>query len=144
SAAEPGVEPRAAAGRDLGAPLARSFAPKSSAGASHQAAPTELAGSERRLTQKATSATFAGELAQIDAARERLRAGDASLALELVRTYQSSFPDGQLRPEALAIAVEAELRSGRSAEARATAARFFSAYPNHPLAARIRALLGED
>lgn len=89
------------------------------------------------------SAKFSEELALIDAARARLRAGDANGALELVRMHRTRFAQGQLGPEALAVAIEAELQSGRSAEAHAAAARFFSAYPSHPLAARVRSLLKE-
>ena len=74
-----------------------------------------------------------GEIDLIDAARGALRTGTAARALELLGRYAARFPDGSLAPEGTALRVEALMRLGRTAEARAIARRFVAANPTSPL-----------
>ena len=70
-----------------------------------------------------------------------LRSGDSSEALDLLGRHSVHFPQGALAPEETALRVEALMRLGRIAEARAYARRFVAANPASPLAERMRRLV---
>jgi outer membrane protein assembly factor BamD (BamD/ComL family) len=78
------------------------------------------------------------ELALLRAARAALRAGDATGALDTIARYEAEFPNGNLRPEAAALAVNAEIAAGRPDDARRRADAFLARYPDSPLAPRVR------
>ena len=97
-------------------------------------------------SQRGRAATTANELAKqvalVDAARAALASGGAEQALGIVREYQAAYPKGTFRPEAAAIKIEALLKLGRRAEARASAEGFAAAYGAGPLAERVARLAG--
>jgi hypothetical protein len=77
------------------------------------------------------------QIALIDAARTAVKAGSTERALVLLRRYETSYPAGAFRPEALALRIEALAAGGRGAEARALAREFLARYPQSPLADRV-------
>lgn len=82
------------------------------------------------------------QIALVDAARATLARGDADRALGTVRDYQTRYPSGAFRPEAAAVRVEALVKLGRTAEARASAERFVASYGPTPLSDRVARLAG--
>ena len=87
------------------------------------------------------SGDLRAEIDLIDRARAALRAGDTSEALDLLGRHAVRFPHGALAPEETALRVEALMRGGRTAEARAYARRFIAANPASPLSERMRRLV---
>ncbi len=87
------------------------------------------------------SGDLRAEIDLIDGARVALRTGDTSEALDLLGRHAVHFPHGALAPEETALRVEALMRMGRTAEARAYARRFVAANPASPLAERMRRLV---
>jgi hypothetical protein len=83
------------------------------------------------------------EITLIDGARSALAAGSPTRALALLERYRAQHPRGMLRPEALAMRIEAIDRSGDHTRARALARAFLAEYPNSPLAQRV-AQLGRE
>lgn len=85
----------------------------------------------------------AGALSQethlVAAARDALRAGDASRALGLLDDHARHFPRGVLSEERDAERVAALCAAGRGEEARTRAARFTRDYPRSTLGAKVRA-----
>jgi hypothetical protein len=78
------------------------------------------------------------ELALLRTARAALHAGDAAGALDAIARYEAEFPKGSLRPEAAALAINAEIAAGRPNDARRRADAFLAQYPDSPLAPRVR------
>ena len=89
-----------------------------------------------------TANELANQIALVDAARAALASGGAARALASVRDYQTEYPHGTFRPEVAAIKIEALLKLGRKAEARALAERFAANYGAGPLADRVTRLVG--
>jgi hypothetical protein len=87
------------------------------------------------------SGDLRAEIDLIDRARAALRAGDTSEALDLLGRHAVRFSHGALAPEETALRVEALMRGGRTAEARAYARRFIAANPASPLSERLRRLV---
>lgn len=87
-------------------------------------------------------AELSAQIALVDAARAALNGGRAERALSIARDYQLDYPTGAFRPEVGAIKVEALVKLGRKAEARALAERFVKAYGPGPLAERVARLGG--
>jgi TolA-binding protein len=83
------------------------------------------------------------EVRSIDAVRERLRAGDARQALDLLVKHRAQFGSGALGPEALFLQMEAERALGRRAAAVRTARQILERFPKGPSAESARQLLGE-
>jgi hypothetical protein len=81
------------------------------------------------------------QLALIDGARALLAQGNAKDALTRLKEYDSRYPGGALGPEAIALRVEALLKSGDRAKGQALGEKFVSQHPNGPYTARIRSLL---
>jgi hypothetical protein len=90
----------------------------------------------------AVTGDLGDEIAFIDAARAALAAGDGRRALETLRRYQDRHPGGSFRPEAGAIKIEALMKIGRRAEARALAERFVAEYRGSLLARRVADVAG--
>jgi hypothetical protein len=82
------------------------------------------------------------QVAFIDGARAAMSSGASGRALEILRRYQDKYPNGSFRPEATAIKVEALVKGGREAEARALAERFVAEHRGTLLARRVAALAG--
>jgi outer membrane protein assembly factor BamD (BamD/ComL family) len=89
-----------------------------------------------------TASDLTSQIALVDAARAALAGGDSARALASVRDYQSGYPNGSFKPEVAAIKIEALLKLGRKAEARALAERFSVNYGPGPLTDRVTRLLG--
>ena len=97
-------------------------------------------------TQRSRAATAAGDLrdqvAFIDSARAAMSTGSSRRALEILRRYQDKYPAGSFRPEATALEVEALMKLGREAEARALAERFVAEHRGSLLARRVAEVAG--
>lgn len=111
------------------------------------AADTDVSSSEPTTAKPAPSANkrkpndaLQRELVQLDRARAELSAGSPARALAFLNDYSRAEPRGALRLEAEVLRIDALLQSGRSAEARARAARFLELYPRSVLAGRVRQL----
>jgi hypothetical protein len=81
----------------------------------------------------AGTASLSGERRLLDQARNALRDGDASRALAAVGEHARLYPDGQLTEEREVLGIQAMVRSGSYAEARARGQAFLSNYPDSPL-----------
>jgi hypothetical protein len=86
---------------------------------------------------------LAGEVANIDAARRALAAGDARTALQQLEHYYGRARTGTLDREAQLLRIDALLRAGQTAPAHQLAEQYLASYPHDPHAARLRALLGD-
>jgi hypothetical protein len=111
--------------------------------------PTSIAQPAARAVtpnQRGRATTGAGELqdqvALIDTAREATSSGAGRRALEILRRYQDKYPAGSFRPEATAIKIEALMKLGRDAEARALAERFVAEHRGSLLARRVADVAG--
>jgi hypothetical protein len=88
--------------------------------------------------------TFAEELGLVDAARTRLRAGDASGALRSAGEYNRRFPAGRFAPEALYLLMQARLELGQRKAAEDLAREILRRFPNAAQVARAREVLGSE
>ena len=97
-------------------------------------------------TQRSRAVTAAGDLRDqvgfIDSARTAMSAGSSGRALEILRRYLDRYPAGSFRPEAIALEVEALMKLGREAEARALAERFVAEHRGSLLARRVADVAG--
>ena len=82
------------------------------------------------------------ELAQLDAARSKLKSGRSEEALSLLDAYERATPRGALRLEAEVLRIDALSRSGRTELAKSRARAFLERHPRSVLAARVRRLAG--
>jgi hypothetical protein len=82
------------------------------------------------------------QLERLREARALLQRGDANGAVSAVADYERAFPSGAFWPEAEAIAIDALVASGRSAEARARARAFLRNYGDSPQASRFTTIAG--
>jgi hypothetical protein len=78
----------------------------------------------------------------VDAARAAMTAGALERALDILRKYQSSYPNGLFRPETSALRIETLSGLGRTGEARALAERFVAEYGSGPLSERVARIAG--
>ena len=78
------------------------------------------------------------ELKLLSAAREGLKSGNATLAMERVQEHERRYPAGILVMEARALGVDALCAEGRRDAAREAAETFLKRWPESPLAARVR------
>ena len=89
-----------------------------------------------------TTGDLRDEIALVDSARDALSVGSAPRALDILRRYQERYPSGSFRPEAAAVRIEALVKLGRAAEARALATRFVADHRGSLLATRVAELVG--
>ena len=94
--------------------------------------------------ERAAATDLSEQLALVDAAHRALSGGNAADALVLARKYSVEYPSGTFRPEAAAIRIEALVKLGRTAEARALANKFATTYGPGPLADRIATVVGSS
>ena len=120
--------------------------PAPSALPEHPGAMAERPPSQAAATRRTHGVPIAAELRDqiefIDAARAALSVGADRRALELVGHYQEKYPAGSFRPEATALKVEALMKIGREAEARALAERFVAEHRGSLLATRVAEIAG--
>jgi hypothetical protein len=106
------------------------------------APPRATTGSRTAPTTPASAASpLAAETAALDAARAALRSHRPADALRALDSYDAKFPRGVLAPEAMVMRIEALVGVGDRAGAQRLADTFLAAWPNSPLAARVRALV---
>ena len=85
------------------------------------------------------SSRLAEESRMVIEARRALQAGDFATTLRLLDSAAATFPNGALRQEREALAIQALARSGQRVAAAKRAASFLAAYPESPHAADIKA-----
>jgi TolA-binding protein len=85
---------------------------------------------------------LADEVSMLEVARRALREREPTRAEQELDHYATAFPSGILKPESIALRIEAKLARGERTEAAALGRRFLEVYPKHTLAPRMRALLG--
>ena len=90
-----------------------------------------------RVTSR-PSVAASEEIRDIEAARAALSRGDTNAALAQLDTYDSSHPNGQLKPESMALRIQVLSITSKTTEARALASQFQEKYPQHPLVERVR------
>jgi len=95
-----------------------------------------------RVRATPTAGDLGDQVAFIDSARAAIGGGASRRALEILRRYQDKYPTGTFRPEATAIKVEALMKLGREAEARALAERFVAEHRGTLLAKRVADVAG--
>jgi hypothetical protein len=106
------------------------------------APPPRAVAASPRNRAPAAAADLADQVALIDSARAAMSAGAGARALEILRRYEGKYTSGSFRPEAAAIRIEALMKLGREAEARALAERFVAEHPGSLLARRVADVVG--
>ncbi len=114
---------------------------ETAAAATQEVDPTPIAPSVGALPSPVAD-TLAREVELLDGAREALRRNSPGEALSKLDGYAREFPSGRMGAEAFVVRLDALVRSGRSAEARALAERHLATNPASPHAAKIRKLTG--
>lgn len=87
---------------------------------------------------EAASSQLEQELKLLSAARDGLKRGDSSQAMQHLEEHERRFPSGILAMEARALGVDALCAGGRREAAREAAEAFLKRWPESPLAARVR------
>ncbi len=82
------------------------------------------------------------QIALVDGARTAIAHDDPRRALQVLRRYHDKYPAGSFRPEASALKIEALVKLGRQAEARALANQFVADYRGSLLAKKVAGLAG--
>lgn len=142
-ATRPDVSPPPAAATVVppasGSAPARALPPAPSPAPPVASAPAPLASSPPTAPPSAAPEDhLASELALLQQAQKKIRAGDPRAALSLLDEHARRHPRGALQQEAAAARILALCDAGRREEARAEAARFLEAAPSSPLAERVR------
>lgn len=101
------------------------------------ASPAPAAGSP-----PSSSVHLGAEVASLDAARSRLRAGDPQGCLERLAAYRAAFPAGKLAAEADALRIEALVALGDQDGAEAALSTFKKEHPTSPHTERVDAVVG--
>ena len=120
--------PHAAQPAPVVAPAPRAPMPAAPAPTTDEAAATP--GTTPAATRRSRAAAPVGDLGEeiafIDGARAAVASGASGRALDVLRGYQSKYPNGSFRPEAMALKIEALINLGRETEARPLAERFLA------------------
>jgi len=103
---------------------------------------TKAKGSAKATAGTEDDHALRDEVALLDQARAALASGNTAAALSALDRHKREFPRGFLSSEAEVLRVEALVKAGRTAEARAQGERLLSREPNGPQAKRVRSLLG--
>jgi hypothetical protein len=96
------------------------------------AAPSASSGAPRR-----SSASF-DEVREIEAVRAAVSRGDSNAAIATLNNYDQTHPNGELKPESMALRIQVLNSSGKTSEARTLANDFQSKYPQHPLMQQVK------
>jgi hypothetical protein len=88
------------------------------------------------LAARPSRSSLAEEIALLRAAREALSRNDGALALGALDRHSQRFSQGMLRPESLALRVDALCATGQRERAHAAAAQLAREAPGSPLVAR--------
>jgi hypothetical protein len=103
--------------------------------------PARVAASPR-VRAATTTSELREQVALLDSARQAMSRGESRRTLEILRRYLDKYPSGTFRPEATAIKIEALMKVGREAEARALAERFVTENRGSLLAKRVADVAG--
>jgi hypothetical protein len=108
--------------------------------------PARVASARARTTSepRVDDRAFAEELALLDTARSKWRAGNAAGAIESASEYRRRFPAGRFVPEALFLLMQARLDLGQEQAAREVASELVRRFPNTPQVTRAREVLKFD
>jgi hypothetical protein len=85
----------------------------------------------------ARASTLSLEIAQVEAARASLAAGDATRTLALLDRYDREFPNGVFAVDVSVLRIEALARAGRTDEARRLGTRFLAEHRQGAFARRV-------
>jgi outer membrane protein assembly factor BamD (BamD/ComL family) len=96
-----------------------------------------VAPSPQRSRSKSPDPDLREQIALLDNARSALAKGTGERTLDVLRQYQSKFPNGAFRPEATVLRIEALSQLGRHSEARTLADRFIAEHRGTPIADRV-------
>jgi hypothetical protein len=121
-------------------PAVRRVMPAEAAERSKGVAPT---GATEREDLDVASPQLARELDLLEKTRVYLARRSAWAALDTLETYRAAFPAGTMKTEAAALRVEALAAVGRRQEAVVSSREFLAAYPQNPLAERVRGILAK-
>jgi TolA-binding protein len=83
------------------------------------------------------SAASLDEAREIAAASAAISRGDDSDAIATLNGYDEKHPNGELKPEAMALRIQALSHSGKTSEARTLVNEFQGKYPKHPLVRQV-------
>ncbi len=111
--------------------------------AAREHAPTAATPSAATTNSTRPAQAVEAEVARLDAARRALGRGNAALAFIELDRHAATFPRGVLLAEATVLRISALQQSGKSAEAARLGHQFLARHPSHPLATRVRSLVGE-
>jgi hypothetical protein len=78
------------------------------------------------------------EIREIEAARAAVSRGDDKAAIATLNDYDATHPQGDFKPEAMALRVQALNNSGNTGEAKKLATEFEGKYPKHPLVQQVK------
>lgn len=129
--------------RDVPAPVLEGTA--TSAGGP-KAAPEALEAPKPSASIKPSSTpetTLRDEVALLDRARAEIARGATGEALATLAKHDATYPRGFLGSEAEVLRIEALVRAGRTAEAKARGEALLTREPNGPHEQRVRTLLGQ-
>lgn len=107
------------------------------------APPPAVAAPEIAAEPARPAAAPPAELRPLEAARTALARGDFEGAITQLNDYDSTHPNGQLKPEAMALRIQLLSNSGKATEARALANEFQRKYPAHPLLQQVNGAVSE-
>ncbi len=102
------------------------------------AKPSAHASGARPVVLQPIQGKLGAEVELLHAAQDKLQAGDAKGAFELLETHQDTYPQGGLSEERQAARVFTLCAMGEVEKARAEAAQFLRNAPRSPLADRVR------
>ncbi|NUQ73461.1 MAG: outer membrane protein assembly factor BamD, partial [Polyangiaceae bacterium] len=111
------------------------------AGIAAPSTPSAASSATAPLTPTERANKLREESLLLSEARDALRRGDASGALQRLEEARSRFAGGMLGQEREALTIEALHKSGQKSAASARAATFLRAYPLSPHAARVQTFL---
>lgn len=131
--------PSLAASLEPAGPTGRAASPEATTRATPVVAPPRPASH----VQKSRSNELDAEVALVDSARRALLRGAPGEALGLLNQHQREHPDGAMHPEAFLLRLDAMVRAGRPAAARALARRYLEQNPSGIHAERVRKIAGE-
>lgn len=86
---------------------------------------------------EAHGSSLAREIAQVEAARTSLAAGDSARTLAILDRYDREFPSGAFAVEVAVLRIEALARAGRTDDARRLGTRFLAAHRQGAFARRV-------
>lgn len=103
-----------------------------------QAAPSSVASTERKPS---AGALLAEEVRLLSTARTLAREGNTLGARSALERYQAEIPNGSMREEALALAIDVAAAEHKSEEVQALGSKFVTMYPSSPHIERVRAAM---